>query len=80
MKEGMHANRILVMAGLVPAIPMRDAHYAPKRDARVKPAHDNRCILVIASKAKQSIVPSKERMDCFASLAMTGVQIKASAL
>jgi hypothetical protein len=26
---------------------------------------------VIASKAKQSISPRKERMDCFASLAMT---------
>jgi hypothetical protein len=40
-------------------------------DARVKPAHDNRCILVIASGAKQSIAQHKERMDCFASLAMT---------
>jgi hypothetical protein len=28
---------------------------------------------VIASEAKQSISPSKERMDCFASLAMTVV-------
>jgi hypothetical protein len=28
--------------------------------------------LVIASAAKQSIVPQKERMDCFAALAMTG--------
>jgi hypothetical protein len=27
--------------------------------------------VVIASEAKQSISPSKERMDCFASLAMT---------
>jgi hypothetical protein len=26
---------------------------------------------VIASEAKQSIAPGKERMDCFASLAMT---------
>jgi hypothetical protein len=30
-------------------------------------------VLVIASEAKQSIVPHKERMDCFASLAMTNV-------
>src|SRR5258708_10694417 len=29
------------------------------------------CLYVIASAAKQSISPSKERMDCFASLAMT---------
>jgi hypothetical protein len=29
------------------------------------------CFAVIASQAKQSIVPGKERMDCFASLAMT---------
>jgi len=29
-------------------------------------------IIVIASKAKQSIAQHKERMDCFASLAMTG--------
>ena len=28
------------MAGLVPAIPIRDAMCPPKRDARVKPAHD----------------------------------------
>src|SRR5216684_4018319 len=28
--------------------------------------------IVIASGAKQSISPRKERMDCFASLAMTG--------
>src|ERR1700692_4056468 len=27
---------------------------------------------VIASEAKQSMLPHKERMDCFASLAMTG--------
>jgi len=27
---------------------------------------------VIASAAKQSIAPRKERMDCFAALAMTG--------
>jgi hypothetical protein len=31
-----------------------------------------RFINVIASEAKQSIVPHKERMDCFAALAMTG--------
>jgi hypothetical protein len=29
------------------------------------------CLDVIASAAKQSISPSKERMDCFAALAMT---------
>ncbi len=29
------------MAGLVPAISLRDALCPPKRDARVKPAHDN---------------------------------------
>src|SRR5258708_19434667 len=29
------------MAGLVPAIPIRKAHCPPKRDARVKPAHDD---------------------------------------
>jgi hypothetical protein len=28
------------MAGLVPAISLRDALCPPKRDARVKPAHD----------------------------------------
>src|SRR5258705_6730610 len=28
------------MAGLVPAIPLRKAQCVPKRDARVKPAHD----------------------------------------
>jgi len=35
----------------------------------------NHCCLwnVIASEAKQSIVPHKERLDCFASLAMTAV-------
>jgi len=31
----------------------------------------NVCLDVIASEAKQSISPRKERMDCFASLAMT---------
>jgi hypothetical protein len=31
----------VVMAGLVPAIPLRQALCIPKRDARVKPAHDN---------------------------------------
>jgi hypothetical protein len=31
---------------------------------------------VIASEAKQSISPRKERMDCFASLAMTALQLK----
>jgi hypothetical protein len=30
--------------------------------------------IVIASRAKQSIVPRKERMDCFAALAMTARQ------
>jgi hypothetical protein len=29
------------------------------------------CFAVIASAAKQSISPRKERMDCFAALAMT---------
>jgi hypothetical protein len=33
--------RNTVMAGLDPAIPMRWAQCVPKRDARVKPAHDN---------------------------------------
>jgi hypothetical protein len=30
----------VVIAGLVPAIPLRRARCAPERDARVKPAHD----------------------------------------
>jgi len=29
------------------------------------------CLAVIASAAKQSMLPHKERMDCFAALAMT---------
>src|SRR6266699_155903 len=33
------------------------------------------CLAVIASEAKQSILPRKERMDCFASLAMTAVAL-----
>ncbi|HYS83951.1 MAG TPA: hypothetical protein VEN78_02975 [Bradyrhizobium sp.] len=33
------------------------------------------CLAVIASAAKQSILPRKERMDCFASLAMTAVAL-----
>jgi hypothetical protein len=32
-----------VIAGLIPAIPIRDARpRLPKRDGRVKPSHDNR--------------------------------------
>jgi hypothetical protein len=38
--------------------------YAPRERERM--SHN-----VIASAAKQSIVPHKERMDCFAALAMT---------
>jgi hypothetical protein len=34
-------NPVTVIAGLVPAIPLRDAPYSPKPDARVKPAHDD---------------------------------------
>jgi hypothetical protein len=30
----------IVMAGLVPAIPLRLAPHVPKRDARDAPAHD----------------------------------------
>ncbi|MES1156017.1 MAG: hypothetical protein ABUL48_06265 [Pseudorhodoplanes sp.] len=33
---------VFVMAGLDPAIPIRRAWCSPKRDARVKPAHDDR--------------------------------------
>jgi hypothetical protein len=35
-------------------------------------------LFVIASAAKQSIVPQKERMDCFAALAMTAIQGRTS--
>jgi hypothetical protein len=38
-----------------------------------------RTIIVIASAAKQSISPRQERMDCFASLAMTAEVIAAYA-
>jgi hypothetical protein len=41
---GCHGSRLaeFVMAGLVPAISIRGARACfPKRDARVKPAHDN---------------------------------------
>src|SRR5215468_7072905 len=31
------------MAGLVPAIPLREARCSPKRDARDKPGHDGVC-------------------------------------
>jgi hypothetical protein len=34
-------NTFSVMAGLVPAIPMRDAQCPPKRDARDKRGHDD---------------------------------------
>ena len=40
-------------------------------DSNFKEPKIIRCRAVIASKAKQSIKPRKERMDCFASLAMT---------
>jgi hypothetical protein len=39
---------------------------------RVAPRECECMSAVIASEAKQSISPRKERMDCFASLAMTG--------
>jgi hypothetical protein len=35
------ATAKIVMAGLVPAIPLGRAPCVPKRDARVKPAHDS---------------------------------------
>jgi hypothetical protein len=35
------ANLESVMAGLVPAIPLRDALCPPKRDARHKAGHDD---------------------------------------
>ena len=38
----------------------------------------NVCLNVIASEAKQSISPRKERMDCFASLAMTALLLSGS--
>jgi hypothetical protein len=43
-RAGICSEKKGVIAGLDPAI-----HPAKKMDARVKPAHDNRCILVIAS-------------------------------
>ena len=36
----------IVMAGLVPAIPLREALCQPKRDARHKAGHDN--VLMLA--------------------------------
>jgi len=35
-----------VMAGLVPAIPMRMAQCVPERDARHKAGHDGACVTV----------------------------------
>jgi hypothetical protein len=40
-------------------------------DSYFKQPRRNFIKIVIASEAKQSILPRKERMDCFASLAMT---------
>ena len=31
----------VVITGLVPVIPLRDATYPPKRDGRDEPCHDN---------------------------------------
>jgi hypothetical protein len=46
----------------------QDFHAPPGRFA---PRECEGVFAVIASEAKQSISPHKERMDCFASLAMT---------
>ncbi len=39
--EALSHSLSVVIAGLVPAISLRDARCHPKRDARVKPAHDD---------------------------------------
>src|SRR3954447_16981382 len=45
-----------------------------RENAKVYPRHCERgCIGVIASAARQSTLPYKERLDCFATLAMTWI-------
>jgi hypothetical protein len=39
-RDFISSPSLCVIAGLVPAIPLRRARRLPKRDARVEPAHD----------------------------------------
>jgi phenylalanyl-tRNA synthetase alpha chain len=49
------------MAGLVPAIPIRQARCQPKRDARVKPAHDSGGIMTDIAKLESELLGAVDK-------------------